>query len=70
MSVYRNIKYYFPSEKKKVFSFNLLHDHWYFFLMVSKQEKRALERRLSEMEEEVKVWKNLLPLFIPFCAFC
>lgn len=33
------------------------------------QEKRALERKLSEMEEEMKVGNNLLPLSVWFLCF-
>lgn len=32
--------------------------------IVFKQERRALERKMSEMEEEMKVWRDLLS----FCA--
>jgi len=34
-------------------------------LEMEKREKRALERKMSEMEEEMKVWKDLLSLFVP-----
>lgn len=31
-------------------------------LIVLQQERRALERKMSEMEEEMKVWRFLFPL--------
>jgi len=34
-----------------------------------KQEKRALERKLSEMEEEMKVGNNLFTLLVRFLCF-
>lgn len=36
-------------------------------LVVSKQERRALERKMSEMEEEMKVWRALSSFFV--CPF-
>lgn len=35
-----------------------------------KQEKRALERKLSEMEEEMKVGNNPFTLSIPVFMLC